>query len=438
MDFLQVGNWLFDALAADLTDAATSMTVDDADNICPVDDLGARVYPFEVTLFDSALGSPELDPDGREIVLVTASSGNTLTITRAQGGTTAVAHSAGEFCGVYVNASHLQELQEAVAAAGTGDGDVTGPESAVEGNFAAFADTSGKVIEDSGYAPADFAADDHDHSGTYEPVLTKGDLTAGSTKITIGGTGTGAVIGAGVSVDVAQGNLDHGSIGGLADDDHSQYHNDTRADTWHGALSGAHVTGGDSHDHNGDDGAQIAYSSLSGLPTLKTADVRHIVLLPEGSYLPSSNPATLAANSAGSNAELPKTISFPHGANYVVWWREHIPYNYTGGAITIRTYWLIGASAGNISLSINAVCAGDNDPLDASPAATGVGGITSIGDGYAAGDVQALSGSWSSNLPTAGDVLLLRVRRLNHSTGDYLNATATLLKVVLDVPVSLA
>ncbi len=37
------------------------------------------------------------------------------------------------------------------------------------------------------------------------------------------------------------------------------------------AASAAGVTGGDSHDHNGGDGAQIAYSSLSGTPTLGTA-----------------------------------------------------------------------------------------------------------------------------------------------------------------------
>ena len=58
---------------------------------------------------------------------------------------------------------------------------------------------------------------------TKEPIVTKGNLTAGSNKVTIGGTGTASVIGAGVSVDVAQANLDHGSIGGLADDDHTQY-----------------------------------------------------------------------------------------------------------------------------------------------------------------------------------------------------------------------
>jgi hypothetical protein len=62
------------------------------------------------------------------------------------------------------------------------------------------------------------------HTG-FEPTVTKGNLTAGSTKITIGGTGTGALIGGGASVDVNQANLDHGSIGGLSDNDHTQYVN---------------------------------------------------------------------------------------------------------------------------------------------------------------------------------------------------------------------
>ena len=61
------------------------------------------------------------------------------------------------------------------------------------------------------------------HTG-FEPTVTKGNLTAGSTKITIGGTGTGALIGAGASVDVAEANLTHNNIGGLTiGDPHSQY-----------------------------------------------------------------------------------------------------------------------------------------------------------------------------------------------------------------------
>lgn len=68
-----------------------------------------------------------------------------------------------------------------------------------------------------------------------------------------------------VWVTASAGVTDHGALTGLADDDHPQYHNDARALTWHSALPGAHVTGGDAHDHVGGDGAQIAHGGLSGL-----------------------------------------------------------------------------------------------------------------------------------------------------------------------------
>jgi hypothetical protein len=60
--------------------------------------------------------------------------------------------------------------------------------------------------------------------------------------------------------------VDHGTTLGLTDDDHPQYLTTGRADLLYAALASG-VTGGNSHDHNGGDGAQIAYSSLSGLPT---------------------------------------------------------------------------------------------------------------------------------------------------------------------------
>jgi len=139
------------------------------------------------------------------------------------------------------------------------------------------------------------------HSSALEPTVTKGNLTAGSNKISIGGTGTGSVIGAGVTVDVAQSNLDHGSIGGLSDDDHTQYVKHSLAtavsDFLVGAgtstftfvkktlaevktilglgsaaytastdyaVSGKGVTNGDSHDHVGGDGSQIDHGGLGG------------------------------------------------------------------------------------------------------------------------------------------------------------------------------
>lgn len=63
---------------------------------------------------------------------------------------------------------------------------------------------------------------------------------------------------AGVPDDSAYDNLvDEGKIGTGADQV-------AAGDHTHSGL----VTGGDAHDHNGGDGAQIAYSSLSGTPTL--------------------------------------------------------------------------------------------------------------------------------------------------------------------------
>jgi len=41
----------------------------------------------------------------------------------------------------------------------------------------------------------------------------------------------------------------HGLLTGLGDDDHTQYHNDARADTWHAGVSGSHIAGGEDHDH---------------------------------------------------------------------------------------------------------------------------------------------------------------------------------------------
>ncbi|MBP6581921.1 MAG: hypothetical protein KA204_00365, partial [Chromatiaceae bacterium] len=42
------------------------------------------------------------------------------------------------------------------------------------------------------------------------------------------------------------------------------------------ATAAQGVTNGDSHDHSGGDGGQIAYSGLSGLPTLGTAAAKNI------------------------------------------------------------------------------------------------------------------------------------------------------------------
>lgn len=95
--------------------------------------------------------------------------------------------------------------------------------------------------------------------------------TAANNLVQLDGTGALPAVSAAALLDLPSGGVtDHGALTGLSDDDHGQYHNDARGDARYAPLAKG-VTNGDAHDHAGGDGAQIAYSSLSGTPTLGTA-----------------------------------------------------------------------------------------------------------------------------------------------------------------------
>lgn len=74
--------------------------------------------------------------------------------------------------------------------------------------------------------------------------------TTGRLTVTDNGDGT-------VTLDVTESGLDHGSLAGIGDDDHSQYHNDARADTW---LADGHETTF-AHGEIGDNSAHRALTS---------------------------------------------------------------------------------------------------------------------------------------------------------------------------------
>lgn len=85
--------------------------------------------------------------------------------------------------------------------AGAGSGDVVGPTSAVDSNFASFNSTTGKLIKDSGSKASDFATSGHNHTGTYEPassdftskVTAASDTAAGKVELaTVAETTTGS------------------------------------------------------------------------------------------------------------------------------------------------------------------------------------------------------------------------------------------------------
>ena len=64
-----------------------------------------------------------------------------------------------------------QAIADGIITSGAGTGDVVGPASAVDSNFAGFDTTTGKLIKDSGSKAADFAIAGHNHAGVYAPAL---------------------------------------------------------------------------------------------------------------------------------------------------------------------------------------------------------------------------------------------------------------------------
>lgn len=116
------------------------------------------------------------DGSTAETVLMTAKSGNVLTVQRAQNGTTARAWSAGDVIGRYFTAQDQATIQENINRLNTGKAEKVA--SPTMGNFAGL-DSSGNLT-DSGKKAADFAAASHVHAGYAEVKIFSGVSVAAS------------------------------------------------------------------------------------------------------------------------------------------------------------------------------------------------------------------------------------------------------------------
>lgn len=106
------------------------------------------------------------DGSTAETVLMTAKSGNVLTVTRAQNGTTARAWSAGDVIARYFTAADQTAMQENIKK--LNEGKAEKPSSPTAGNFAGL-DSSGNLT-DSGKKPGDFANASHTHTDKADKV----------------------------------------------------------------------------------------------------------------------------------------------------------------------------------------------------------------------------------------------------------------------------
>jgi len=124
---------------------------------------------------------------------------------------------------------------------------------------------------------ATYAALAHTHTGVYEPANANLQAHVSSTanphSVTAAQAGADATGTASSAVSAHAGGTGVHAIAGVTG---LQTALDAKSATSHDhaatyAPIAKGVTNGDSHDHSGGDGAQIAYSGLSGLPTLGTA-----------------------------------------------------------------------------------------------------------------------------------------------------------------------
>ena len=140
---------------------------------------GTTVNVVDGSMLPDAPNLLTIGADGStaETVLMTAKSGNTLTVVRAQDGTTARAWSAGDVIGRYFTAADQTAMQDNIKRLNEGKPDnVASP---TDGNLVAFDGTTG-AQKDSGKKAADFAAASHTHSQYTEKVAspTDGNLVA--------------------------------------------------------------------------------------------------------------------------------------------------------------------------------------------------------------------------------------------------------------------
>ena len=108
------------------------------------------------------------DGSTAETVLMTAKSGNVLTVTRAQNGTTARAWSAGDVIARYFTAADQTAMQENIKKLNEGKAEKAASPTA--GHFAGL-DASGNPT-DSGKKPGDFAAASHTHTGKADKEIS--------------------------------------------------------------------------------------------------------------------------------------------------------------------------------------------------------------------------------------------------------------------------
>jgi len=241
--FTEVFNNVSTTLASAIDDSTQTVPVTDPAE-CP------GTFPYFLTI------APANEPTASdvEIVEVTGKSGSDLTVNRGSQGTTPIAHDAGELVELRPTAGLFQELQDAINVIEGWDTDDL-PEGVANLYFTE-ARAQAAVASDISTAVA-FATDRDNHTGDQLASTISDFATAVDARLT----------NANIPNDLTLDNItqittrSHASLQNLSADDHTQYHNDSRALTWLGTRSTTDLPEGTNLYYT-DERAQDAIGSL--------------------------------------------------------------------------------------------------------------------------------------------------------------------------------
>lgn len=285
---------------------------------------------------------------------------------------------------------------EISASGGGGGGDVTGPASATDNAIARYNGATGKIIQNSGASIDD-----------------AGNISATNFSGSSSGTNTGdedltpyALI---ASLATVATSGDHGDLTGLGDDDHTQYHNDSRALTWLGTRSTSDLP----------EGSNLYYTDVKvdARITLQKGAALGLATLDASSKIPTSQlPAIALTDVFVVNSQAAQLALSAEEGDVAVRTDENKSYIHNGGTSGTMADWQelltptdavlsVNGFTGAVSLTTTNIPEGTNLYFNDERAQDAVGAMVTDGSlvyvdgtplltrGALAGDVTAPQGS---------------------------------------------
>lgn len=132
----------------------------------------------------------------------------------------------------------------------------------------------------------------------------------------------------------------------------------------------------------------------------------------------------------GTNAQPVETLDFDQTTQEFAVAIAKLPKRWNLGTFTFRPLWTAASGSGGVVWAIEALAVGDDDTLDAAygTAQTSTDTLLSANDLHVGPESSAIT---AAGTPAAGDILLLRVKRVPADAADTLAADAKLLGIVV-------